>query len=360
MKYDIAVIGAGIAGAGIAAELAPHASVIVLEAEDMPGYHSTGRSAAFWHETLGGPVIQQLSKASHTMLAEGGFLSPRQSLEVAQAGDEHLLDALETKFLGTGARLRRLSPAEVRARIPRASPALVAGLIEEDCSDIDVAALHESYLSAFRKQGGTVETRFRADSFSRTNGLWRIGSGDRAVEAAIVVNASGAWADTVAQMAGAAPLGLQPMRRTIAQVRVDGDDVPADLPLVMDIAGKYYFKPEGPNRLWVCPHDETPTDPCDAAPEEIDVATAIYWFETVTDWRVLAVERKWAGLRTFAPDRMPVYGFDTRTPGFFWCAGQGGVGIQTAPAASRMAAALVLGHTPDIVPAPFTPARFIL
>lgn len=358
MTYDVAVIGGGIVGAGIAAELAPHRSVVLVEAEDVPGYHSTGRSAAFWHETLGGPVVRQLSKASHAALNDGGFLSPRQSLEVAQAGDELLLDALEAKFHGTGIRLRRLDHAAVRVRIPRANAALVAGLLEEDCSDIDVAALHASFLTGFRRSGGAVETGFRVETIIRVERGWRIAAGDRSVQAALIVDAAGAWADTVAGMAGVAPLGLQPMRRTIVQVRVDGDDVPADLPLVMDIAGKYYFKPEGPSRLWLCPHDETPVDPCDAAPEEIDVATAIHWFETVTDWRVLAVERKWAGLRTFAPDRLPVYGFEPAVPDFFWCAGQGGVGIQTAPAASRMAAALILGKTPEIDPAPFTPSRF--
>ena len=166
------------------------------------------------------------------------------------------------------------------------------------------------------------------------------------------------WADEMASLAGVAPIGIEPRRRTVVQVRVDGGDVPADLPLTIDIAERYYFRPEGRDRLWLCPHDETPCAPGDAAPEEIDVATAIDRFERVTDWRVTKVERAWAGLRSFAPDRLPVYGFDPRMPGFFWCAGQGGTGIQTQPAASELCAALLLGETPALDATPYAPGRF--
>jgi D-arginine dehydrogenase len=362
MIYDFAVIGGGIAGASVAAELAPHASVVLIEAEDQPGYHSTGRSAAFWHETLGGPLVQPLSVASLPTLESGGFLSPRQSLNVAEPENVALLDALEEKFAGTGAKLKRLDHEGVKRWVPRAKPILVGGVLEEICSDIDVGGLLNHYVGAFRKSGGTVETGFRVERIVRS-GTWRLTSGERIIEAKTIVNAAGAWVDPVAVMAGAKPLDIQPKRRTIAQVRVDGDDVPSDLPLTIDIAGTFYFRPEGPNRLWVCPHDETPTDPCDAAPEELDVAIAIDRFETVTDWKVLAVENKWAGLRTFAPDRLPVFGYDPVVVDFFWCAGQGGVGIQTAPAIAKICAALLLGQAPDPVvagidPTPFAPSRF--
>ncbi len=363
-SYDIAIIGAGIAGTSVAAALAPHARVVLLEAEDRPGYHSTGRSAAFWHETLGGPFVQPLTTASRAFLADGGYLKPRTSLNVSDAEHLPLLDALMTEFAGTGVKLTRLDAAEVKELVPLAKPVLAGAVLEEDCSDIDVAALHQHFLSAFRKAGGTLETRFRADAIARQNDGWRIGCGDRAVEARILVNAAGAWADSVAALAGAKPLGIQPMRRTIAQVRVTGGEVPASLPLTIDIAGTYYFRPEGPNQLWLCPHDETPVEPCDAAPEELDIALAIDRFETVTEWRVAAVERKWAGLRSFAPDRLPVYGFDAEVPGFFWCAGQGGVGIQTAPAAGLLCAHLILGGEADqmiahIDAARYAPSRFV-
>lgn len=359
MRFDVAVIGGGIAGASVAAALAPHASVVLLEAEDQPGYHSTGRSAAFWHETLGGPLVHPLTVASGAWLAQYGFLKPRQSLYVAEAQDLALLDAMETSFSGIGMRMRRMDHAAIVERVPAARDVLVAGLLEENCSDIDVGGLHQFFLAAFRRAGGIVETGFRVD---RMIPGWQISSGDRTIEARIVVNAAGAWADMVARHAGAAPLGIQPMRRTIAQVRIDGS-VPAELPLVMDIAGSYYFRPEGPDRLWLCPHDETPVEAHDVAPEEIDVAYAIDRFEAVTDWRVIAVERKWAGLRSFAPDRLPVYGYDPRVPDFFWCAGQGGYGIQTAPAAAALAAAQVLGRVPDAIaaeidPLVYSPARF--
>ncbi len=327
----------------------------------MPGYHSTGRSAAFWHETLGGPQVATLTRASQAALQEGGFLKPRVSLEVAEADTLPLLDKLEREFTGTGVRLSRVDAAGVRRYVPRASDRLVAGLVEEDCADIDVGGLHAAFLGAFKRAGGTLLTDARVTSLQRNGRDWAIAGGEHRLTAGVVINAAGAWADHVALLAGAAPLGIQPKRRTIAQVRVDSDDVPDHLPLVMDIAGSYYFRPEGPNRLWLCPHDETDVEPHDVAPEEIDVAMAIDRFETVTDWRVQAVERKWAGLRSFAPDRLPVYGFDPAVPGFFWCAGQGGVGIQTAPAAAKLCAHLIL---PDAVEPPpnvnsswFAPAR---
>ncbi len=363
MSYDFAVIGGGIVGASLAAELIPHGKTILCEAEDFCGYHSTGRSAAFWHETLGGPLVQPLSKASLGLLQDGGFLHPRVSLEVAEADQVSRLEAFERSYDSTGAALTRVDAEGIRKHVPRAKPILVAGLVEDNCADIDVAALHQHCLAAFKQGGGKIETGFRVDSMTRENEGWTIQSGGREIRAATVINASGAWADVVAKLAGAKPLGIQPMRRTIAQCRVNGDDVPADLPLVMDIAGTYYFKPEGPNRVWLCPHDETPVEPGDAAPEELDVAIAIDRFETVTDWKVLAVERKWAGLRSFAPDRLPVFGFDRSVPGFFWCVGQGGYGIQTAPAAAKLCAAMVAGTDADpivaaIDPTPFSPLRF--
>ncbi|HTI31489.1 MAG TPA: FAD-dependent oxidoreductase [Sphingomonas sp.] len=365
MTYDFAVIGGGIAGASVAAELVPHGSTVLLEAEDTPGYHSTGRSAAFWHETLGGPLVQQLSVASLDTLEHGGFLTPRTSLNVADAAHLPLLDALEARFEGAGAKLTRVDHQGILKWVPRATEGLAGGVIEDRCADIDVAGLHGACLKMFRQPGGVLESDFRVDRLRRIGSTWQISAGARTIEARTVVNAAGAWADEVGKLAGAAVLGLQPMRRTIAQVRVTTNDVPPTLPLTIDIAGTYYFRPEGPDRLWLCPHDESPVDPHDAAPEEIDVALAIDRFESVTTWRVAAVERKWAGLRTFAPDRLPVIGFDPDVPHFFWLAGQGGTGIQTAPAMARIAAAQLLRRSPHpsvekIDARPFSPKRFAL
>ena len=364
MIHDVAIIGAGIAGASLAAALAPHVRTILVEAEATPGYHSTGRSAAFWHETLGGPLVRPLTRASHAALKAGGFLRPRVSLEVAETGTLPLLDKLEAQFADTDLRLQRVDAAGVRRWVPRAKPILVAGLVEPDCADIDVGALHAAFLASFRRAGGELVTDCRIERATRANGVWKLEARERTIEAPIVVNAAGAWADDFAGIMGARALGIEPRRRTIAQVRVTSDDVPPDLPLVMDIAGRYYFRPEGANRLWLCPHDETPVEAGDVAPEELDVAIAIERFEHVTDWKVAAVERKWAGLRSFAPDRLPVYGFDTEVPGLFWCAGQGGVGIQTAPAAATVCAHLILGDRVDlpagIDPAAYAPSRFAM
>ncbi len=193
--------------------------------------------------------------------------------------------------------------------------------------------------------------------------MWEIelANGSR-LKARIIVDAGGAWADRVAESCGAEPLGIAPKRRTMVQLRVRRTGL-KELPLVNDADGRFYFKGEGDSSIWLSPHDEIESGPCDAAPEEIDVATAIDRFEGVVDWPIERVERSWAGLRSFAPDRLPVYGFDAQVPGFFWCAGQGGFGIQTSPAAGKLAASLLLGEAPHqsvahIDAAIFSPSRF--
>jgi D-arginine dehydrogenase len=237
------------------------------------------------------------------------------------------------------------------------------GVHEPGCAYIDVAALHQHYLAAARRDGAEIVCRARAELLERSGDGWRIVTAAGAeYHAARIVNAAGAWADSVAEMAGIAPLGIRPYRRTVVQLRVD-PPAPTDLPLVLDINGGFYFKPDG-GRLWLSPHDETPDAPGDTAPEELDVAIAIDRFEQTTDWRIAALERRWAGLRSFAPDRLPVYGPDSADRSFFWFAGQGGFGIQTAPAAARLGAQIALGLGPDamtqhIDPAVYAPARFV-
>ncbi|MBY8822763.1 NAD(P)/FAD-dependent oxidoreductase [Sphingomonas colocasiae] len=356
MRYDIAIVGAGIAGASLAAELAAHASVVMLETEDSPGYHATGRSAAFWSETYGGPAIQPLTTASGAALRNGGFLDPMGALHIGRASDRAAFDGLHEAFAASDVVLTPVDPA---AHVPGLRPEWTLGMFEPSCAYIDVGALHADFLTRARRQGADLRTRAALRSAARDMAGWIIDSAAGPVRADILVDAAGAWADPVAQMTGVRPLGIRPFRRTVAQIRTTPAR-PDALPIVIDIGGGFYFKPEAGGRLWLTPHDESPTDPCDAAPEEIDVATAIDRFERAVDWRVDAVERKWAGLRSFAPDRRPVYGFDRAMPGFFWCAGQGGFGIQTAPAAARLGAALILGHSPDpgIDPALYDPARF--
>ena len=361
-QYDIAVIGAGMAGASIAAELAPHASVVLLEAEERPGYHTTGRSAAFWEECYGGPGIVPLTLASGPWLRERGFLTRRGALYVARSGDEAQVAGFLEQFAGTGVTIEVLDEAVLRARLPGLRPDWTLAIHEPGCADIDVAALHGQYLRAGRAAGVQLRCRARVTALEREGTAWRLLLADGTeLRAGAVVNAAGAWADGVAALAGARPLGITPLRRTVAQLRTDPAP-PGDLPLVLDLAGSFYFKPES-GRLWLSPHDETPSAPCDAAPEELDVALAIDRLQQVVDWQVQAVERRWAGLRSFAPDRLPVYGRDARVPGFFWFAGQGGFGIQTAPAAARLGAQLLLRQARDALTAEldaalYDPARF--
>lgn len=360
--YDIVVVGAGMAGASIAAELAPHARVLLAEAEVRPGYHATGRSAAFWEECYGGPDVVPLTLASGAYLRENGMLSPRGALYVGRAEDEPEIEAFIRRFADSAVSIERLGRAALERRVPGIGPSWLHAISEAACADIDVAGLHQHYLARARALGVELRCRARLEAAELEDEGWRLSFGNAGeVRARILVDAAGAWADAVASMAGAKPLGIQPLRRTVAQLRVVPSP-PDDLPLVLDISGAFYFKPEH-GKLWLSPHDETACAPCDAAAEELDVALAIDRFERVVDWRIEAVEHKWAGLRSFAPDRLPVYGYDARVPGFFWFAGQGGFGIQTAPAAARLGAQLLLGMPRDamtkaLVPELYAPMRF--
>ncbi len=359
-RFDIAIVGAGMAGASLGAELAPHANVLVLEAEDRPGYHATGRSAAFWEECYGGPQVVPLTLASGLYLRGHGFLRRRGAVYVGRDSDTAALDAFVARFSARGANIERIGRKALEEHIPGLRPGWTGGVWEPACSDIDVAGLHAHYLAAFARAGGTLRTNARVERLERAGGGWSIASAGAEFEAAVLVNAAGAWADGVARMAGVPAAGISPMRRTVVQLRVDPPP-PDDMPLVLDIEGGFYFRPEN-GRLWLSPQDETPSAPCDAAPEELAVAEAVDRLQQVVDWRVQAVERKWAGLRSFAPDRRPVYGLDPVDPAFFWFAGQGGFGIQTAPAAARFGAQLLLGAARDemtagLDPALYSPAR---
>ncbi len=358
-RFDFAIAGAGMAGASLAAELVGcGARVLLLEAEAQPGYHATGRSAAFWTESYGGPMVQPLTAASGPFLFENGFLAPRGALTLARDRQAPQLDSFAADFAALGVRVERLDRAGIAAHVPGLRAEWTQGAYEPDCCDIDVAALHAHYLAAARRAGAAVWCSARLTAASSGSSGWALTMADgQAAHCDVLVNAAGAWADEVAALAGVRPLGIAPLRRTIVQLRVS-PAVPASLPLVLDIAGAFYFKPEA-GRLWLSPHDETPSPPCDAAPDEADVAVAIARLEGVVDWRVDRVENKWAGLRSFAPDRLPVFGFDPEARGFFWFAGQGGFGIQTAPAAARLAARLLAGEAGgEVDPAPYSPGRF--
>jgi len=346
---DVLIVGGGIAGASLGARIAGRRRTAIIEAESQCGFHSTGRSAAFWLESYGGPAVSVLSAASRAELLDKGFLRTRGALHVTRD---------ELPDLPPNVEARIVEWQELKRLVPGIRPEWRRALFEPGCADIDVAALHSAYLGHFRRAGGCLRTSARLASARRIDRRWRVRLDDGAeLEAAVLVNAAGAWADPVATACGVGPLRIAPKRRTMVQLRLGRSGL-KDLPLVDDSQGTFYFKGEGDRTVWLSPHDEIDTDPCDAAPEEIDVAVAIDRFQQVVDWPIEAVERRWAGLRSFAPDRLPVYGFDPVEPGFFWCVGQGGFGIQTAPAASRLAAALLLGEEPPVDPEPFLASRF--
>jgi D-arginine dehydrogenase len=359
--FDILIVGGGIAGASLGAEVAEKRRTLIVEAEEHCGFHSTGRSAAFFLESYGGPLVSPLSIASADFLgnppedfAESGFLRHRGALHLSQDEWPEV----------PGAEVRRVDRDELERILAGLKPHWIRGLFEPGCADIDVAALHGAFLRRFRRLGGTVRTGARLAGARRDGDRWTVSlAAGGEVTARLVVNAAGAWADSVAEACGVRRLGIAPKRRTMVQLRV-GQSGLKDLPLVNDSQGQFYFKGEGDRSIWLSPHDEIETGPCDAAPEEIDIATAIDRFEGVVDWPIERIERSWAGLRSFAPDRVPVYGFDAGVPDFFWCAGQGGFGIQTSPAAGRLAASILLGELPHpsvahIDPGAFSPSRFV-
>lgn len=360
IEFDVIIVGGGIAGASFGAEISGSRRTLILEAENQCGYHSTGRSAAFYLESYGGPDVAKLTLASRDFLAspprefsQNGFLRVRGDLHVTRDELPQVPSTIETRIV---------ERAELERLIPGLRPTWRRALFEPGCADIDVSGLHAAYLRQFHRKGGVVQTGTKLVRAQRGARSWTLTLEDGAtLSASILVNAAGAWADSVAQAAGVRRLGIAPMRRTMVQLRVGRSGL-KDLPLVDDAQGTFYFKGEGDNSLWLTPHDEIPSEPCDARPEELDVALAIDRFQKVVDWPVQRVERTWAGLRSFAPDRLPVYGFDTTVPGFFWCAGQGGFGIQTSPAAAKMAAAVLLeGDASPLVahinPELFSPAR---
>ena len=344
--YDIVIVGGGIAGASLGARLVADAKVLVIEAEDLCGRHATGRSAAFWQASLGGDTPERrLTLASRPLFdarwpgSETPLLRTRGAVHLTHAGAESFGDLgdLAAEFVPI-----HLDRPALNRLIPGLREQWTGAWYEGTCADIEVAAFHHACLAAVRRGGGVVRTDaelLRARGF---DGGWVVDTKAGEVSAPILVNAAGAWGEQVAGRCGMAGLGLVPKRRTVVQLRIGRTGL-RDLPFVTDLHESFYFKGEGDNVVWVCPLDETPVDPCDAAPEEIDVATAIDRFQKAVDWPVEAVERKWAGLRTFAPDGHMKFGFDPDSPQFFWCVGQGGMGIQTAPAASLLCASLIRG-----------------
>ena len=363
--FDIIVIGAGIAGAGVAARLGATHRVALVEAEEQAGYHTTGRSAAIWIHNYGPPDVRVL-----TGLSRDFFLAPpedigtshlavgRKVIYLAPPEQTQALDTLIGQKLG----IKEISLAEVKAQVPVLIEgyAVRAGL-EPDSFDMDVAGLHQFYLRRAQQAGGVLLLRSRAGRIERRAGRWHVETSSGAiVTAPVVINAAGAWGDEVAQIAGLTPLGLVPCRRTAAII----DPAPHQVerwPLVQSAGHDWYIRTEARTKLMVTPCDETPMHAHDVRPEELDVALGIDRMQQALDIPVRRIEHSWAGLRTFSPDRSLAFGWENTVPGFFWCVGQGGYGIQTSPAAGALVAAMVRGEDPGpagvIIPA-IDPMRF--
>jgi D-arginine dehydrogenase len=358
LDVDVAVVGGGIAGVSVAGELSrePGLRVAVLERESQLGYHASGRSAAAFLESYGSPQIRALTQASRPTLDGAGLLAPRPMVWLAPAGHQPRLAAL----IEAEPAIREAPESEVLRLCPAVRPGWsVLSAIEDGAQDLDVAGLLEHFRRMAVTAGVTVHTGASIVDGRRVGDHWRLNTTAGGVRTRIVINAAGAWADDVARRCGLPALGLTPYRRTIAVVSAPA--AARSWPLVADIDDHFYFRPEG-DGLLVSPADETASAPTDAQPQTEDVALALERVNSATTLALRHVRTSWAGLRTFAPDRNPVVGFGAE--GFFWLAGQGGYGMQTAPAMATLAAALVLDRPgpadlPASVPSALAPARLL-
>ena len=344
---DFLVIGGGIAGLSAAARLAAHGRVLVIEAESAPGYHSSGRSVAFSHYGIGDEAVRAMTAWSRAFFEDDPTLArtaatlyfaddaSRPRLDSLGAAMAEFSDAIEPV---DAAAIARLCPA-----VRTGAGAAIAGLYDPTGLKLDADALLQRFARDMRAKGGQMLTGRRVASIEATGGGWRVrDETGETHEAPVLVNAAGAWADRIAAMAGVDPLGLAPRRRTIIVVDPPAGAEIAGWPFVHSVAGDFYMLPEA-GRLLVSPVDEVEDDPCDAAPEDYDIALAADRLEHYTTVAVTRIAHRWAGLRTFTSDRVPTAGFAADAPGFFWLAGQGGYGLQTAPAMSAAVESLVAG-----------------
>ena len=349
MNVDLAIVGAGIAGAAAACFAAPHARVLLLEREPHPGLHSTGRSAAMFEESYGPAPVRALTRASRAFFeqpgagfAEAPLLQPRGALFIAAAERLAPLRELLATLLAEGVAARWLGTAEAQALCPALRPeAVAAAVLDPGAADIDVHALHQGYLKRARAAGAVLRCDAEVQRLERVAAGWRVHTTAGVVEAAVVVNAAGAWADELAARAGLPGVALQPRRRSAFVFDPPaGADVRA-WPLVVDIDETFYVKPEA-GLLLGSPANADPVPPHDVLPEELDIATAIHRIEMATTLSIRRPRRSWAGLRSFVPDGSLVIGPEPGEPAFVWLVGQGGYGIQSSPAAGELAAALAL------------------
>ena len=336
-EFDIIVIGAGIAGASAAAHLAATHKVLMLEMEARPGYHTTGRSAAAFEPNYGPAPIRALTRAARVHFDELKALTPRDTVFFMPPPQQQDFDTLMAAQQG----MQEISVAEAKRKFPLLRDGYATrAILDPGTADIDVDLVHQSYLRQFKSRGGTLACSQGAEAIEHGNGLRTVKTTDNLFRTRIIVDAAGAWGDQVAKLAGATPIGLQPKRRSIAVVPApDGQD-PMQWPLIGDVGETWYAKPQS-GKLLVSPADATPVEPHDAFADDMTLAEGIDRFQQAVNFEVTRVEHTWGGLRSFAPDGNPVCGYDPKLDGFFWLIGQGGYGIQTSPALSRLAASLL-------------------
>lgn len=355
---EIIVIGAGIAGASLAAELAEFHQVALFEMETQPGYHTTGRSAAMFVPSYGPAPIRALTRASSGFFKTPGtefmvdsLLSPRPVMMIARSDQQESLQKLKDEVL-PNTMVKDLTAEQLVGLNPLLKPDYAtSGILDVEAYDIDVAALHQGYLRQFKNRGGQLVTNCRVEGLETSTNGWDVSTSRGSYRAKIVVNAAGAWADEVNVMAGLAEVGLTPKRRTMVVIDAPADLKTAALPMTIDIDEQFFLKPET-GQLLLSPADETPSLPCDAQPEELDIAVGIDRIEKAFDLQIRRIQSSWAGLRSFVADGVPVAGFLDSENSFFLLAGQGGYGIQTCPALSRLAASVITGNKiPDDIQA---------
>ena len=352
-EYDFVIVGAGIAGVSVAYHLSPQARVLILERENVAAYHTTGRSAALHSETYGSVEIRAITVASGRFyrnppagFADHPVLTSRGALTVGRADQSAAMDKAQADYASLVPSVRRVDKAEALRLQPLLRPEAAegGGILEPEADDMDVAAIHGGFLRGARAAGGGLRLNAELVALERKDGHWLIRLRDgETVLAANIINAAGAWADVVGGLAGAKTIGLVPKRRTAFTFDAPpGLDI-GPLPMTIDFDESFYFKPEV-GQFLASPADQTPSPPCDAQPEEMDIAVAVERIETATTLSIKRIKNKWAGLRSFVADKNLVVGYDSDIDGFFWLAGQGGYGIQTGAAAGRLAAALALGQ----------------
>lgn len=363
---DLCIVGAGIAGASLAARIAPHRSTILIDQEALPGHHATGRSVAVFTYALSGPQVAPLTRASEAFFTEADIplRRGRPVLLFGNGAEEGALTALHDQLRGGGGRARLLRGGAVQDMVPILGPDHAAlALLDEDAFEIDVDAMLQGWLRQARAAGARLITDAPLSRADRIADGWRLRVGEMDIHARILVNAAGAWGDDVARIAGLSPLGLTPLRRTVSVLAPAGLDL-EHWPMCVAASHDLYFKPDA-GRLLVSGMEETLSPACDAMVDDLEVAMALDRLERVTGLAPRRPLHSWAGLRTFAPDREPVAGFDPDDNAFFWLVGQGGTGMQTAPALGAAAAFLLRGQplpepllAAGVSPAALAPARF--